>query len=151
MSHNGLCNFFFFFQAEDGIRDHCVTGVRRVLFRSMMELAQALQINLDNYAKQFGPPTPPPVPPNDRRPTIQEVYENFKLPDDLMSGAYANSVLIGHSPTEFFFDFITGFYPTSAVSARVFLPAPQVPKFLTTLQTCIQQHQARQNNRPPEK
>ena len=25
---------FFFFQAEDGIRDHCVTGVRRVLFRS---------------------------------------------------------------------------------------------------------------------
>ena len=25
----------FFFQAEDGIRDHCVTGVRRVLFRSL--------------------------------------------------------------------------------------------------------------------
>src|SRR5476649_3108111 len=23
-----LCNFFFFFQAEDGIRDHCVTGVQ---------------------------------------------------------------------------------------------------------------------------
>src|SRR5476649_976457 len=31
-----LCGdvIFFFFQAEDGIRDHCVTGVRRVLFRS---------------------------------------------------------------------------------------------------------------------
>src|SRR5205809_5626976 len=26
--------FFFFFQAEDGIRDVAVTGVRRVLFRS---------------------------------------------------------------------------------------------------------------------
>src|SRR5206468_4474264 len=26
--------FFFFFQAEDGIRDLIVTGVRRVLFRS---------------------------------------------------------------------------------------------------------------------
>ena len=26
--------FSFFFQAEDGIRDHCVTGVQRVLFRS---------------------------------------------------------------------------------------------------------------------
>src|SRR5438034_4940938 len=23
-----LCFFFFFFQAEDGIRDHCVTGVQ---------------------------------------------------------------------------------------------------------------------------
>ena len=30
--------FFFFFQAEDGIRDHCVTGVRRVLFRSSWRL-----------------------------------------------------------------------------------------------------------------
>jgi len=27
--------FFFFFQAEDGIRDIGVTGVRRVLFRSV--------------------------------------------------------------------------------------------------------------------
>src|SRR5258708_12334722 len=27
--------FFFFFQAEDGIRDDLVTGVRRVLFRSL--------------------------------------------------------------------------------------------------------------------
>ena len=26
---------FFFFQAEDGIRDRDVTGVRRVLFRSL--------------------------------------------------------------------------------------------------------------------
>src|SRR5687768_6281271 len=31
----GSCSiFFFFFQAEDGIRDVAVTGVRRVLFRS---------------------------------------------------------------------------------------------------------------------
>ena len=29
-----LC--FFFFQAEDGIRDHCVTEFRRVLFRSVL-------------------------------------------------------------------------------------------------------------------
>src|SRR5438132_10013315 len=30
-----VLSFFFFFQAEDGIRDHCVTGFRRVLFRSL--------------------------------------------------------------------------------------------------------------------
>src|SRR2546430_2840584 len=29
-----MLSFFFFFQAEDGIRDLTVTGVRRVLFRS---------------------------------------------------------------------------------------------------------------------
>src|SRR5215204_7449460 len=30
----GVLGVFFFFQAEDGIRDHCVTGVQTVLFRS---------------------------------------------------------------------------------------------------------------------
>src|SRR5476649_1370298 len=29
-----ICLSFFFFQAEDGIRDHCVTGVQTCLFRS---------------------------------------------------------------------------------------------------------------------
>src|SRR5207248_3796284 len=32
----------FFFQAEDGIRDRTVTGVRRVLFRSAERLGQPL-------------------------------------------------------------------------------------------------------------
>ena len=31
---------FFFFQAEDGIRDYKVTGVRRVLFRSHHNLSK---------------------------------------------------------------------------------------------------------------
>src|SRR5690606_40432649 len=33
-----LVYYFFFFQAEDGIRDFHVTGVRRVLFRSGIPL-----------------------------------------------------------------------------------------------------------------
>src|SRR5260221_14675022 len=28
MRHLPICPIFFFFQAEDGIRDHCVTGVQ---------------------------------------------------------------------------------------------------------------------------
>src|SRR5437870_12568288 len=35
--------FFFFFQAEDGIRDGHVTGVRRVLFRSW-EIARQSEV-----------------------------------------------------------------------------------------------------------
>src|SRR6266508_49134 len=36
MKHTKI-SFFFFFQAEDGIRDGHVTGVRRVLFRSLAQ------------------------------------------------------------------------------------------------------------------
>ena len=113
---------------------------------TMAEFITALQQNLENYSKSFGPPQPPPIPQNVPKPTIQEIYENFKLPDELLSGAYANSVLIGHSATEFFFDFITGFYPTSAVAARVFLAAPQIPRFLNMLNTSYQQ---RRDRKPP--
>jgi hypothetical protein len=126
-------------------------GARVVITpQTMAEFIGALEQNLDNYTKSFGPPPAlPPPPPNQPRPTIQEIYENFKLPDEQLSGNYSNSVLIGHSPTEFFFDFITSFYPTSAVSARVLIAAPHVPRFLNTLKTCLEQYQQRYM-RPPQ-
>ena len=113
------------------------------------EFSDALQKNVETYAKQFGTLPAAPVPPNQKRPTLAEVYENFRLSDDLLSGTYANAVLIGHSATEFFFDFITGFYPTSAVAARVFMPAPQVPRFVTALNASIEQHRQRNRMAPP--
>ena len=85
---------------------------------------------------------------NQKRPTTQEIYENFKLTDDLLSGSYANSVLIGHDPAEFFLDFITRFYPTASVSARIYLAASQVPRMLETLTTAMATYQKRLQNNP---
>jgi hypothetical protein len=118
-------------------RPHQVVSRVVLTPQTVGELIDALQQNLDMYSKAYGPPPPPPGPVPDRRPTIQEIYENFRLPDELLSGTYANSVLIGHSPTEFFFDFISGFYPTSAVAARIFLPSQQVPRFLNALNASL--------------
>jgi hypothetical protein len=116
---------------------------------TMAELIAAYEKNVEAYSKQFGAPTPPPVPPQDRKPTIEEIYEHYKIADDMQSGVYANTVLMGHSPTEFFFDFITTFYPTPSVSARVILPAPQGPRFLSTLKGSLQQFQQRYM-KPPD-
>jgi len=117
--------------------------------QTMAEFIGALQQNLENYKRMFGAPPPFNPPPQQNRPSIQEIYENFKLPDEQLSGSYANSVLIGHSPTEFFFDFITGFYPTPAVSSRVLMTAAHVPRFLNTLKSCLENYQNRYN-KPPE-
>jgi hypothetical protein len=116
---------------------------------TMAEFIAAYDKNVENYTRQFGPPPPVPIPPQDRKPTIEEIYENFKVADDMHSGVYANTVLLGHSPTEFFFDFITGFYPTPAVSARVIIPAPQGPRFLQTLKGSLAQFQQRYMKPPP--
>src|SRR2546429_1451339 len=44
-------SIFFFFQAEDGIRDVAVTGVRRVLFRSVGHRRPALHSILDQLSR----------------------------------------------------------------------------------------------------
>jgi hypothetical protein len=111
----------------------------------------ALRENLNNYQKRFGPPPSLPAPPpNATPPSIEEIYDQLKMSDELMSGVYANAVMIAHTPSEFCFDFITNFYPKSAVSCRVFLAAPQVPRFLETLTRSYQQFQQKVAvQRPP--
>jgi hypothetical protein len=116
--------------------------------QTVVELTEALKQNVDNYTKAFGAPPAIPGPPPKNKPTLAEVYENFRLPEELLSGTYANSVMIGHSPTEFFLDFISGFYPTSAVAARIFMPAQQIPRFQNALLSSLEHHRQR-FRRPP--
>ncbi len=123
-------------------RPHQIVARVIVVPKVMEQLIAAMTENLGKYSRAFGQPMELPRPPT-RRPTIAEIYENFKLPDELASGAYANSVLIGHSPAEFFLDFITGFYPTAAVSARVVTAAPYVPRMLETMTLSLQQYRKR--------
>ena len=112
----------------------------------MPQFVDALQTNLQLYKNRFGdPPQPPtPTPPPERRPTPQEIYDDLKMPDDVLSGVYANGVMIGHGASEFGLDFMTSFFPQSAVSARVFLAAGQIPRLLESLRGAIQQLQQRQ-------
>jgi len=149
------------------------------------QFAKALNENIGNYEKRFGPlpPMPKPLPKDDpprvdghsressemidngdadpseglgsspaipdpeshpenrpappSKPQIEDIYDDLKLPDEMLSGRYANAVLIRHSGTEFCFDFITNMYPRSAVSARVFLAAPHAGSFLSSLNRSI--------------
>ena len=115
---------------------------------TMGNFSAAVADNLAKYTKNFGPP--PQLPKSDRRPTIAEVYETFRLGDEMLSGSYSNAVLIGHTAGEFFFDFITGFYPHAAVSARVLMSAPQVPRLLEATQAAIRSYQMKFQQPPPE-
>ena len=118
----------------------------------------ALRGNLETYTKRFGPPPSAPTPSDQEstaaRTSAQELYEQLKLPEDIISGKYANAVMIGHTATEFSFDFITTFFPRSAVACRVFLAAPNVPRFLDSLTHSFQEYERklasqRPNDAPP--
>jgi hypothetical protein len=119
-------------------------ATRVVLSPAVMEqFVVAVRDNIGRYEQRFGVIPPLPKPPTDRRPTLQEIYDEFKLPEEQMSGNYANAVMVGHSASEFFFDFITNFYPTSAVSSRVFLSVPQMPRLLDAVTVAFQRFQQR--------
>jgi hypothetical protein len=119
-------------------------GARVVVSPTVMEqLVAAVRDNLHKYEQRFGPPPQLPKPPTDRRPTLQEIYDEFKLPDDMLSGVYSNAVMVGHSPSEFFFDFITNFFPTSAVACRVYMSAAQLPRMLDAITMAFGRYQQR--------
>ena len=107
------------------------------------QFIDALNRNLELYTQRFGPPPELPRGTPARQPTARELYDELKMSDDLLSGAYANGVMIGHTASEFKLDFLTNLFPHSAVSARVFLAAPQVPRMLESLARNYQQFQER--------
>jgi hypothetical protein len=117
----------------------------------MPQFIEALNTNLELYRNRFGdPPTPPVQTPPPRRPSPQEIYDDLKLPDEVLSGVYANGVMIGHGASEFGLDFLTSFFPQSAVSARIFLAAGQVPRLLESLRGAVRQLEQRRLGLPPE-
>ena len=81
-----------------------------------------------------GQPAPRPAP---QPAPIADIYENLKLPDDMLGGVYANMASISHTASEFCFDFIAQFFPRSAVTARVYMAAPRVPELLGSLKRSI--------------
>lgn len=111
---------------------------------ALPQFAEALKKNLGIYTERFGPPPELPKPqPNAKQQTAQEIYDELKLPDEQLSGAYSNGVMIGHSASEFKLDFLTNLFPHSAVSSRVYLSAPQVPRLLDSLESTFKQFQER--------
>ena len=105
----------------------------------------------DSMASQAGSqqPTAPNQTNHLRRQNPQEVYDDLKLRDEILSGAYANAVMIGHGPYEFSFDFITNFYPQSAVSCRVYLASGHIHRLLESLRASWEQLRPRLSGNPP--
>lgn len=132
----------------------------------------ALRENVSNYTQRFGNPAMPGTPAHPLCPpataeafqqqmqqpqqqgSAQELYEQLKIKDTDLCGVYANAVMIGHTATEFLFDFITTFFPRSVVSCRVYMAAPNVLRLLESLSHSYEQYQRKilgQNHQPPQK
>jgi len=123
---------------------------RVVLPHSVLpQVIEALRKNLDMYKQKFGAPPELPRSEPKKRPTVQELYDELKLPDEMLNGKYANGLMISHGSSEFKLDFLTNMYPQSAVSSRVYLAAPQIPRIIESMTSTYQQLQQREQQTPP--
>ncbi|MBN4060801.1 DUF3467 domain-containing protein, partial [bacterium AH-315-I18] len=76
-------------------------------------------------------------------PSIEDIYDDLKMPEDGLVAAYANAVMISHSAAEFNLDFICNFFPRSVVTSRVFISAPQVVRMLDAVKNTYDEFQKR--------
>ena len=125
-------------------RPHHVAARVVLPLAAMPQVIDAIERNLNEHELKFGKVKELPKPDQGTpRPNIQEVYDNLKLPDEMLSGTYANAVLIGFTGAEFSFDFVTHFFPHAAVCNRVFLAASHVVQLLDSLKSNLKQVQQR--------
>lgn len=108
-----------------------------------------LRENYGRYQQAFGVPAPLPRNPGERPRSAQEIYDDLKISDDVLSGNYANAVMVGHTPAEFSLDFITSFYPHAAIASRIYLAAPRVPQLIETLTASLNNYRAKPPQTPP--
>jgi hypothetical protein len=119
------------------------------------QILSALQENFSRYVGQFGQPMQMPKPaPGERPKSPQEIYDDLKISDDMYSGVYANGAMVGHTPSEFYIDFLTSFFPRAAVSSRVYISVPRMQGFIDTLSMSVGQYrkamEQQQKKLPPE-
>jgi len=81
-------------------------------------------------------PRASPSAQQDQQP-IADAYDQLKVSDEVLGGAYANTVTIAHTGCEFHFDFINRCFPRSIVNARVYMAAPRVPALLDSLKRSL--------------
>ena len=144
---NGPHAFVLDFLQQMGVPSQLVSRV--VMPHSVVpRFIQALEQNLANYEQKFGTPMKLPRSANPaNRPSIQEVYDNIKIPDEELAGHFSEGVMIRHSAAEFCFDFVTQFFPNAAVASRVFMSAPHVPPLLEALKA---NYRKQSSGEPPQ-
>jgi hypothetical protein len=112
------------------------------------QFIEALGKNIDVYSERYGPipaPASAEQPVAATQPTPHEIYEDLKVSDDVMTGRYANGMMVGHTQSEFRIDFLANMFPRPIVTCRVFLSAPQVPRLRESLSRSWEQFRQRQD------
>ncbi len=66
-----------------------------------------------------------------------------KLPDEVLSGVYANQMMVSHTREEFLLDFINLFPPQGVVNARVIVSPGHLKRMIRALSENLARYESR--------
>ena len=69
-----------------------------------------------------------------------------KLPDEILGGVYANTVVVTHTQEEFIMDFMVVAPPTGKVTARVIMSPAHTKRVVAALQANVKKYEDRFGN-----
>jgi hypothetical protein len=73
--------------------------------------------------------------------SVEDIYGELKFTDDMLCGAFANTVIIRHSADEVVFDFISNYFPRAVVTCRVAMATSRVERFRRSLEDAFRKYE----------
>jgi len=99
--------------------------------------------NIGRYEETYGAVHTPPQNISVKSEKAGDIYSKIQVPDELLGGAYSNSMTVMHTRDVFIMDFLTNFPPVSKVVARVIVSPIQMRSVIDAVKSNLVQYESR--------
>jgi len=109
----------------------------------LKRMLKALLDNIGRYENAYG--VIPAQPANSRAKAgqVHELYAKLQVTDELLGGAYANSMSVMHTHDEFIIDFLTTFPPAPKVTSRIVVSPTHLRRIISVVGDNLSQYEDR--------
>ena len=109
----------------------------------LKRMLKALLDNLGRYEQAFG--AIPAQPENTRAKAgqVTDLYANLQVAEELLGGAYSNSMSVMHTHDEFIMDFLTTFPPSPKVTSRIVVSPTHLRRIISVVGDNLSQYEDR--------
>ena len=109
----------------------------------LKRMLRALMENLGRYEKTFGTVSVQPENTRAQAGQVSDLYAKLQVMDELLGGAYSNSMSVMHTHDEFIMDFSTTFPPAPKIAARLIVSPPHLRRLIGVLGDNLSQYEDR--------
>ncbi len=109
----------------------------------LKRMLKALMENFGRYENAFGGVSSQPENTRAQGEQVADLYAKLQVTDELLGGAYSNSMSVMHTRDEFIMDFLTNFPPLQKITSRVVVNPTHLRRIISVLGDNLSQYEDR--------